>query len=330
MNEDFAKNFLTDYSCTEITDCDDLIENDNLNYIDDIKYNVENMNFVHSSSDAKRTKALKDYLEFEAQSQQKGGAEPTLNIDNYLVFKHIQKRLIHKFRYEGFLIEIGFKNLPANIKVLDEITYQCFEKILAVCFKDSKTNDKVRIVIEHPGIPNQPISMPYMRHDEMNVQLILTAIALVAQSHKDLKLDEFMRITTSRIEMPVGGKNIEDYISDLRSCIKINNSDNLCLLRAVVVACAAYEWKHEIDKDRKKKLEIIYVQLRRPGNNNIQTAAANQLQMQLNLGNGPYELDVIPIIETYKDIQITVIGDVSYNFKCIYKGQPNTKHIFLF
>jgi hypothetical protein len=55
----------------------------------------------------------------------------------------------------------------------------------------------------------------------------------------------------------------------------------------------------------------LYVQLRRPGTNNIQTAAANQLQMQLNLGNGPNELDVIPIIETYKDIQITVIDDVS-------------------
>ncbi len=96
----------------------------------------------------------------------------------------------------------------------------------------------------------------------------------------------------------------------MRTCIKINNSDNLCLLRAVVVACAAYEWKHEIEKDRKKSLEIIYVQLRRHGNKNIQTVAANQLQTQLGLGNGPYDLDVIPTIETYKDIQISVIGDV--------------------
>ena len=44
----------------------------------------------------------------------------------------------------------------------------------------------MRIVIEHPSIPDQPISLPYMRRDELNAQLILTAIALVAQSNKEL------------------------------------------------------------------------------------------------------------------------------------------------
>jgi hypothetical protein len=39
-----------------------------------------------------------------AKYLQKGGAEPTLYIDNYLVFKFIQKRFMHKFRYEGFLM----------------------------------------------------------------------------------------------------------------------------------------------------------------------------------------------------------------------------------
>ena len=38
-----------------------------------------------------------------------------------------------------------------------------------------------------------------MRRDELKAQLILTAIALVAQSNKELKLDEFMRVTTYEV-----------------------------------------------------------------------------------------------------------------------------------
>ncbi len=68
----------------------------------------------------------------------------------------------------------------------------------------------MRIIIEHPSIPDQPISLPYMRFEDLNTQLIMTAIALVAQSQKELKLDHFMRVSTCRVYMPV---NILKYLA---------------------------------------------------------------------------------------------------------------------
>ena len=92
--------------------------------------------------------------------------------------KNANRRYFHKFRYEGHYFEVGFQNLPTNITILNQITYSCFEKILNLSFNASKPNDQVRIVIEHPSIAEQPISLPYMRRDELNAQLILTAISL--------------------------------------------------------------------------------------------------------------------------------------------------------
>ncbi len=68
---------------------------------------------VLTNSDYKRINALKDYLKFETVElkNQKGGE---INIDDFIVIRNINKRFLHKFQYEGFLYEIGFKNFPEN------------------------------------------------------------------------------------------------------------------------------------------------------------------------------------------------------------------------
>ena len=280
--------------------------------LENIFFNADNMQYINSISDVKRINALKDFLKFDTiERVQHGGS---VDIDKYLIFKTINKRYLHKFRYEGHYFEIGFKDLPTNITILNEITYACFDKILQLSFSSSKPNDQVRIVIEHPSIPDQPISLPYMRRDELNAQLILTAIALVAQSNKELKLDEFMRITTSRVEMPVGGKNISDYIADLRSVIQISNHDNQCLLRAVVVAIAYVNYKSASNPEKSKELNFKYKQLRRLGNNHIQTNEANKLRDQLGISNGPYGFETVKLVEQHLNVQITIVGDVTKQF----------------
>ena len=77
----------------------------------------------------------------------------------------------------------------------------------------------------------------------------MTAIALVAQSHKELKLDHFMKISTCRVKMPVGGsKTIQQYIALMKGVIKINNTDNNCLFRAVIVGVSYLKYDNVQDK----------------------------------------------------------------------------------
>ena len=84
---------------------------------------------VLGNSDYKRINAIKDYLKFETfeLNNQKGGE---INIDEFIIFRNVNRRYLHRFQYEGLMYEIGFKNLPANLNILNEITYKCFNKIL--------------------------------------------------------------------------------------------------------------------------------------------------------------------------------------------------------
>jgi hypothetical protein len=238
---------------------------------------------------------------------------------------------LHKFQYEGFLYEIGFKNLPENLQILNEITFKCFNKILEIAFSNAKKNDRVRIIIEHPSIPDQPISLPYMRFEDLNTQLIMTAIALVAQSQKELKLDHFMRVSTCRVNMPVGGtRNILQYISQKKGVVKISNTDNNCLFRAVIVAVSYLKFKTEQDVTKKQELMVKYKSVRRY--TGVQNPKVNRLKQAINIDfDGPYGLDVAKKIEKYLKIGINVLGDVSSFYKYLTKGDVlYEEQIYLF
>ena len=114
--------------------------------------------------------------------------------------------------------------------------------------------------------------------------------------------------------MPVGGKNISDYIADLRSVIQISNHDNQCLLRAVVVAIAYVNYKSASNPEKSKELNFKYKQLRRLGNNHIQTNEANKLRDQLGISNGPYGFETVKLVEQHLNVQITIVGDVTKQF----------------
>ena len=274
---------------------------------------------VLGNSDYKRINAIKDYLKFETfeLNNQKGGE---INIDEFIIFRNVNRRYLHRFQYEGLMYEIGFKNLHANLNILNEITYKCFNKILEIAFNGAKKSDRVRVIIEHPSIPDQPISLPYMPLEDLNTELIMTAIALVAQSHKELKLDHFMKISTCRVKMPVGGsKTIQQYIAPMKGVVKINNTDNNCLFRAVIVGVSYLKYDNEQDKVIKKNLKDKYDSVRRYSG--IQRPKIIRLKNEINIDfDGPYGLDVAKQIENYLQIGINILGDVSSFYQYLMKG----------
>ena len=329
MEDKELEYFLRDYEPQDIGDLSNMLPNDDDELIEVFRQAKENEK-VLNINDYKRINALKDYLKFETMelNNQKGGE---INIEDFITLRTINKRYLHKFRYEGYLYEIGFKNLPENLQILHEITFKCFNKILEIAFRDAKKDDRVRIVIEHPTIPDQPISLPYMRFEDLNTQLIMTAIALVAQSHKELKLDHFMKVSTCRVNMPVGGtRSIDQYIAQKKGVLKINNTDNNCLLRAVIIAISYMKYSNEKDKDRKTELHNNYNSVRRYAG--IQNPKIDRLKRAIKLNyDGPYGLDVAKQIENYLKIGINILGDVASFYKFLMKGNSEyAEQIYLF
>ena len=74
---------------------------------------------------------------------------------------------------------------------------------------------------------------------------ILAEIARVIQSNDALKLDKSITVNILHVDMPYGGTgrkgetaNLEKYLTNRRAIVRIQNKDDLCLCRAIVVAKA--------------------------------------------------------------------------------------------
>ena len=110
-------------------------------------------------------------------------------------------------------------------------------------------DDRVRLVFESPSL-NFPISLPFMRMDELTVERFLARVESVLQSYKHLRLDETVRIHFIHMEIRKGGKSntparlmkLEQLLASKRSIIKIDDDGTgTCLARAIAIGQALHE-----------------------------------------------------------------------------------------
>ena len=108
-------------------------------------------------------------------------------------------------------------------------------------------HDQVRFVLRTPQL-EYPISLPFMTRERLTSERVLSEIERVVQSNHELKLDDSVSVNIVHVEMPYGGTgnkrreiNLDKYLSNKRSIIRIQNTDSICLARALVMAIAKLE-----------------------------------------------------------------------------------------
>ena len=89
-----------------------------------------------------------------------------------------------------------------------------------------------------------PVFVPCRPMEEMNAEAMLDILMNVLNSNEDVPFDSTTQVDVGAIKYPRGGKgnkitNITKGLHQKRSLIQIRNSDNLCLLRAVVISLAS-------------------------------------------------------------------------------------------
>jgi hypothetical protein len=112
--------------------------------------------------------------------------------------------------------------------------------------------------------------------------------------------------------------------------VKITNTDNNCLFRAVIVAVSYLKFKMEEDASKKHDLMAKYKSVKRY--TGIQNPKVNRLKQAINIDyDGPYGLDVVKKIEKYLKIGINILGDVSFFYKYLTRGDIQyEEQIYLF
>ena len=236
---------------------------------------------------------------------------------DYYQIKPVRKHHSQKFNMTAKNYGVRFNNVLDNVDLLEsrKRTYGIFDHLIKDVTEGMNPNDQVRFVLSSNQLQT-PITIPFCPLEELTTEKVLSHVEKVVQSNEEFRLNNTVNIDVIRVEMPQGSGrskrttlNIRDYLKKKKSVIAINNMDNLCLARALVVSIA------RIEKDPRYK---HIMESSRP----IQRERAFDLHEAANVPLGPCGLKEVELFQQYLvNYQIIVVsGD--QNNSIIYPGQP--------
>ena len=219
--------------------------------------------------------------------------EPLIPEKDFYHKESVTKHNSKKFRMTATDHTIRFNNALSELDLIEsyERTQTIFEHILKDVTRGMDEKDHVRFVLRSDQL-DTPISIPFITVEQLTTERVFSQIERVIQSNRDFRLNDTVTVDIIHVKEPQGSGrkrttlNIREYLHQKGSVITINNNDNLCLARALVVAVA------RIEKDPK------YDQIKK-SNVNIQLQRAMELHRAANVPFGPCGLDEVDMFQKY-------------------------------
>ena len=237
---------------------------------------------------------------------------------DYYQIKPVREHHSQKFNMTAKNYGVHFNNVLDNVNLLEsrKRTYGIFDHLIKDVTKGMNSYDQVRFVLSSKQL-QAPISIPFCSLEELTTEKVLSHVEKVVQSNEEFRLNTTVNIDLIRVEMPQGSGrlkrttlNIRDHLKKKKSVIPIiNNNDNLCLARALVVSIA------RIEKDPR------YDRITRH-DSCVQRERAFDLHEAANVPLGPCGLREVRLFQQYLvNYQIIVVsGD--QNNTIIYPREP--------
>ena len=224
-----------------------------------------------------------------------------------------------KFNMSAKNYRVQFNNALDNVDLLQSQnrSYDIFDHLIKDVTEGMNSTDQVRFVLQSNQL-QFPISLPFCPLEELTTEKVFSQVEKVVQSNEEFRLNDTVNIDILRVEMPQGsGKNrvrrqtwsIREYLKNKKSVIAINNKDDLCLARALVVSIA------RIEKDPRYKSI-------RDSSRPLQRERAFDLHEAANVPLGPCGLKEVDLFQQHlANYQIIVVsGD--QNNTIIYPPKP--------
>ena len=265
---------------------------------------------------------------------QKGEGEEIFNVrradENYFVLEISGTRSFHK---SEALQEITYRaklKHPAPDKSISDLQPHLaalFESLIEEMRVKYGEYGIARIYIDHPNLEKAIIVTP-REIRELNTQDILDYIDEVVNSAGEVPAEESLDINVAVIKSLVGAARMYMYHNDdqsrKRSVVTIQNEDNACLPRAIIVALAHLnKMKNKGDEYYERKYDAV-----RNGRNNLQRELAIKLRDAVGIEDRVGTLADIKAYEDYLRVCINVIS-VSCNKKVIKGSQQYRDKIYL-
>ena len=190
---------------------------------------------------------------------------------------------IKKFRTTGMNYRVRFTNAFADLEIssLHDQLHEVFQQKLDETIGDvPPAQDQVRVIL-HSTQLEYPITFPFMAPHRLTTERILAEFQRVIQSNQEFRLNDTVDVSVIHVSMPSGGKgskrsevNLKKHLQKKRSIVRIQNDDDLCMARALVVA------KAKLDNDQQYKSIVDH-------RGTMQTRLAQELHQNAGVPLGP-------------------------------------------
>ena len=243
-----ATNTFSDENSREWSDpeADDIIRNTNEEesltrvYENDVIPNIDE-DEVQTGRGQKRKNQSDDDEESSESEDEQG--------QYYYQLESSKKYHSKKFGMTATDHKVRFNNVLADFDLLEsyESTMKIFRHLLDDVTEDMAPNDRVRFILRSEQL-DTPISLPFMTVEELTTERVYSQFERVIQSNQEFRLNDTVIIDINHVETPEGSGrskrttfNIRDHLKNKKSIICINNTDDLCLARALAVSIARIE-----------------------------------------------------------------------------------------
>ena len=114
---------------------------------------------------------------------------------------------------------------------------------------NARKNDLIGISIRSNNFPRGSAELLFRPVTDFSSESLWNLISSIAQSNKSFELEESFTVNVTTINVPRGkGRKKSESIDSVKklSIVSINNEDDFCLLRAIVLR-QVYLGKHKLD-----------------------------------------------------------------------------------
>ena len=240
---------------------------------------------------------------------------------DFYVIESVKKTKSKKFRMTATDHTIRFNNVVSDLDLIEsyERVQGIFEHLLNDVTEGMDERDQVRFVLRSTQL-DTPISMPFMSVLQLTPERVFSQIERVIQSNRDFRLNDTVTVDIIHVEAPQGSGrskrttlNIREYLHKKNTVITIQNNDNLCLARALVVAIAKVEnapnYKNLTRTDRR-----------------TQEKEAKELHTAANVPLGPCGIPEVEMFQKYlTNYEINIVSG-NHDNSIIYPPKPSTNN----
>ena len=178
--------------------------------------------------------------------------DPLVPEKDFYEIESVKNHYSKKFGMTATDHTVRFNTVLGELDLIEsyERTQAIFQHILDDVTHDMNEKDHVRFVLRSDQL-DLPISIPFMPLAQLTTERVFSQIERVIQSNRDFRLNDTVTVDIIHVKEPQGGTSngkskrttldIREYLKKKKSIITINNTDNLCLARALVVVIAKIE-----------------------------------------------------------------------------------------